>query len=93
MSTENNLEMEYDLIMNFRGLPPPVVDMIVVDPSTQKILPPGHKGELWMQVLYVFNFFSYNLFQYYQQGSKSYERILERPRLFIISRLKVRQCL
>jgi len=31
------------------GLPPPVVDLLVVDPSTNKVLPPGQVGELWIR--------------------------------------------
>ncbi|KAL5512438.1 hypothetical protein ACEPAG_3430 [Sanghuangporus baumii] len=31
------------------GLPPPVTDLLVVDPVTLKVLPPGEVGELWIK--------------------------------------------
>ena len=34
-----------------RGTAVPVVDLLVVDPATNKILKPNEVGELWMYVL------------------------------------------
>ncbi|KIJ37523.1 hypothetical protein M422DRAFT_33642 [Sphaerobolus stellatus SS14] len=31
------------------GLPPPVVDLLIVDPQTSKVLPTGEIGELWIR--------------------------------------------
>lgn len=45
-----NMGMEPALRLKnlYRGLPPPVVDLLVVDPRTNKVQPPDHIGELWM---------------------------------------------
>ncbi|KAF8509850.1 hypothetical protein BU17DRAFT_55903 [Hysterangium stoloniferum] len=40
---------DYLLRPGSTGLPPPVVDLLVVDPNTNKVLPPDTIGELWIR--------------------------------------------